>query len=203
MSDALLRTTTHWRSLASTLASTALLIVLSGCSTRQVGDHFVGSTAQRLVAHSIERMMTNLPQQDLARLTGKDVYLESYFVNEHVVHQYARERFKIEMQERYHVDWVANSSDANFTVTLFFASLATDSDSFGVSLPVPFVEGNLEVSTIPVFSLEKFHGISEMNVFIRNNHTQQVHRIPTQKARTRTDRLATPFITIPISSRPD
>ena len=56
------------------------VIALNGCSTRDVQSELNGSSAQRLISHSIDDLVLKLEDQNLTDLKDQKVYLNSYFI---------------------------------------------------------------------------------------------------------------------------
>lgn len=174
------------------------LILLSACSTRHIQDSFDGSTAQRLVTRSIDDLMVQLPTEQFEALKDQSIYIETHFVKDSNIKQYADERLKLELKNRFNIN-VANDVTPGIKVlSVFYTSLATDQDTFGISIPFGYVPGIDESTRLNILALEKFHGISEMYYFI-GEVGEQV-RSQTLQAVVKTDALGLPFITIPISN---
>ena len=174
---------------------------LTACSTRQVVDKLSGSTAQRLVTLSVDQLITELPENPLSELQDAKVWMNTHFIREDPIVTYASARMKTEIDKRHQVTWAESEKDAEKVVDVFFTSLATDQDSLGFSLPVPTVttEGN-EIGRIDIIALNMYHGVSELYFYVRDNATKTVVRAERSKAHIRTDSLALPIITIPVST---
>lgn len=186
-----------------------LLIALSlvGCSTRQLTGNLNGSTAQRLVTHSIDDLMYELPQDRLSELKGQRLYLETNFLqslelkddgDQRLVKDYADKRLALALQRRFDAQLVDSEAEADQVMNVFYNSLATDQSDFGFSIPLGFIPGVGPSAKINIINLEKYHGISEMYYFI--GPTGVEHRSATLQAIVRTDALGLPFITIPFSN---
>jgi len=189
----------HFKIIGS-LSACILFLMMSGCSTRQVAEQFNGSTEQRLVTHSVDQLMRSLPQEPLNLLTQKKVFLQSHFIKEGVLLDYATSRLKAEISQRYHSSWVASPKISDYVIDVFFTSLGTDQDSFGLSIPLPVQGEGTEPAKIPILSFDMFHGISEMYLYLTETATNNIVLLPTQKKELRTDKISTPIITIPVSS---
>jgi hypothetical protein len=181
-----------------TLFFLCTLVGLTGCSTRQLQDSLTGSTAQRLVTHSIDDLVKQLPESDFDNMRDQFVYVESHFVEDSPLKEYADERLAVELRQRFGARLVDNQEEAEWLVNVFYTSLATDRSDFGISIPLGFVPGVSETAKINVITLEKFHGISELYYFV--GHSGSETRSDTYQAVVRTDALGLPLITIPISN---
>lgn len=176
-------------------------IVLSGCSTRQVQDQLSGSTAQRLVTHSVNKLISELPTSPLDELEGQRIWVDTHFIKNDPIVDYATARLKAEITKRHTITWAETREDAQRIVDVFFTSLGTDQDSFGLSLPVPTVttESN-DIGRIDLLAFNMYHGVSEMYFYVKNVAERKIVQSPTSKARIRTDKLALPIITIPLKT---
>lgn len=186
------------RSLFVPIVAVLITLTLAGCSTRSLTTNLNGSTAQRLVTHSIDDLIGELPQEDLSGLKGKRVYLETHFVHASDVKDYADKRLALALQRRFGAQLVDFRAEADQVMTVFYNSLATDQSDFGFSIPLGFVPGADASTKINIITLEKYHGIAEMYYFI--GPTGVENRSSTLKAVVRTDALGLPLITIPISN---
>jgi len=180
------------------LATLVFCFVLSACSTRDIQHELSGSTAQRLVAHSIDDLITKLVDPHLDTLQGQKVFINSYFLAEHPLKSYADKRLSIELKNRFGADVVATQAESDQVMTVFYTSLATDFDNFGISIPFGYIPGVDDSTTLNILTLEKFHGISEMYYYVGPTGTE--NRSKVLQAKVRTDALGLPFITIPLSN---
>lgn len=172
--------------------------LISACSTRDIQHELSGSTAQRLVAHSIDDLITKLVDPHLDTLQGQKVFINSYFLAEHPLKNYADKRLAIELKNRFGADVVASQVESDQVMTVFYTSLATDFDNFGISIPFGYIPGVDDSTTLNILTLEKFHGISEMYYYVGPTGTE--NRSKVVQAKVRTDALGLPFITIPLSN---
>lgn len=186
------------RSLCSLSVVVLIALTLASCSTRHLTDNLTGSTAQRLVTHSIDDLIDKLPQEQLSELKGQRVYLETNFVHASEVKNYADKRLALALQREFGAQMVDSKTEADQIMTVFYNSLATDQSDFGFSIPLGFVPGATADTKISLITLEKYHGIAEMYYFI--GPTGIEHRSATLQAVVRTDALGLPLITIPISN---
>jgi hypothetical protein len=172
--------------------------LLVGCSAREVQDSLAGSTAQRLVTHSIDDLVGNLPEKDFQPLSGQRLYISSHFIASSKLRDYADQRLKVELGRRFNIKVVSEPASADQILTVFYTSLGTDHGHLGFFLPLGFMPGVEEGTRINLVTLEQFHGVAEMYYFLGQGGHEQ--RGQTLQARTRTDALGLPIITIPISS---
>jgi hypothetical protein len=173
-------------------------IILAACSTRDLQDTFAGSTSQRLVSHSIDDLVSGLSDPYLDQLKNKKVFLNSYFLSDSSLKNYADERLSIELAGRFGAKVVKTQADSESVMTVFYTSLGTDIDSFGISIPLGYVPGIDDSTKLNIITLEKFHGISELYYYI--GETGHEHRSKVIQAKVKTDALGLPFITIPLSN---
>ena len=186
------------RSLSVAIVAMLIASTLTGCSTRNLTSNLNGSTAQRLVTHSIDDLIGKLSQEELGELKGKRVYLKTHFVRASDVKDYADNRLALALQRRFGARLVESAAEADQVMTVFYSSLATDQSDFGFSIPLGFVPGADASTKINIITLEKYHGIAEMYYFV--GPTGIENRSVTLQAIVRTDALGLPFITIPISN---
>lgn len=173
-------------------------LTLVGCGSRQVQDSLTGSTAQRLVTYSVDELMQQLPDRDFEAFSGRSLYLESHFLEKSELQRYADQRLAMELARRFDIRVVDQKLGADATLNVFYTSLGTDQDHKGFFLPLGVMPGIDESTRINLITIEQFHGIAEMYYFI--GETGSERRGETIQARTRTDALGLPIITIPIST---
>ncbi len=183
-----------WLRLAAIVISIALL---TGCGSRQVQDSLAGSTAQRLVTHSIDDLAAGLPDSDFAPLRGQRLRLETHFIEEGPLKDYADRRLALELVRRFGIE-VVDEGPADLVMSVFYTSLGTDQGVLGFYLPLGFVPGLAETTRVNLITLEQFHGVSELYYFIGPKGREQ--RGALMRARVRTDAVGLPIITIPISN---
>ena len=171
---------------------------LSACSTRDIQHELSGSTAQRLIAHSIDDLISQLDDPNLEQLNRQKLFINSYFLAEHPLKHYADKRLAVEMTKRFGADVVSTQAESDQVLTVFYTSLATDFDNFGISIPFGYIPGVDDSTTLNILTLEKFHGISEMYYYVGPTGTE--NRSKVVQAKVRTDALGLPFITIPLSN---
>lgn len=175
-----------------------ICLALSACSTRDLQDSLSGSTSQRLVAHSIDDMIRSIEDKKLEELKGKKVYINSYFLKDSALKNYADKRLAVELQSRFGINVVNSQEESDQVMTTFYTSLGTDLDNFGISIPFGYVPGVAENTQLNIITLEKFHGIAEMYYYIGETGSENRSRV--LQAKVKTDALGLPFITIPLSN---
>lgn len=177
----------------------AMIILMAGCSTRQVMDQYNGSTAQRLTSHSVNDMIERIPETDFSCLKGKPVYLACYFLNEIEPLAYAEKRLELELMDKYQCRVLGAPAEAEMQVHVFFTSLGTDADKFGLYTPDVAIPG-FGLSSIDLIALEMFHGITEFYYYIMDDNGSIIAKSDMIKTRVRNDSLGLPIITIPINT---
>ena len=175
-----------------------ILSLLLGCSTRDIQDALSGSTSQRLVAHSIDDLISSIEDEKLDALKGKKVYINSYFLSDSNLKEYADQRIAVELKGRFGASVVDSQAESDQVMTVFYTSLGTDIDNFGISIPFGYVPGVADDTRLNIITLEKFHGISELYYYL--GETGSEHRRKVLQAKVKTDALGLPFITIPLST---
>ena len=176
----------------------AIIALATGCGTREVRDSLAGATAQQLIAHSIDDLARSLPAEDFSAHAGKRVFLASHFVEHSAMQQYADQRLAVELARRFDMQVVDDPLVAELRLEVFYTSLGTDEDRKGFVLPLGFVPGVDQSTRIDLITVEQFHGVAEMYYFV--GPAGHERRGDVLQARTRTDALGLPIITIPISS---
>ncbi len=185
-------------------------LLIGGCSTRGLNDHYASVTEQRLVTQSLDKLVKALPEGDFTVLQDKSVFLQAYFIEQpvypeaHMAEQssllaYAKQRLKLELMKKYSCRLVEDLEEADYQVHFFFNAIGTDQDSLGISTPEiiwPGV-GGMQVDLI---ALEMFHGVTEGYYYIVDSQQNSTLRGPLQKARIRTDRLNLPFFSLPLNT---
>lgn len=177
-----------------------LAVCLSaGCSTRQLSDTVNGSTAQRLVTYSLEKFVQNLAsQKELNVLKGRKVLLTVNFVDDHSLLDYATQLLRYKLESRYEVEFTDNVELAQYEMNVFFNSIGTDHDSFGLSLPGLGLSTSAD-SRISILSIDMFHGITEGFAVLKNTESAVSDRTRRILARVRADNVTTPIIEFPIT----
>lgn len=175
-----------------------LVALAAGCTTRQVHDSLAGATAQQLMTYSIDRLVQRLPEEDFRRYAGKRIHLRSHFVEHDAVRAYADRRLTLALARRFDLEVVDEPGQADVSLTVFYTALGTDFSRKGFYLPLGTASGGEEVTELNLITLEQFHGVAEMYYFLGERGFET--RGPTLQARTRTDAIGLPIITVPISN---
>lgn len=175
-----------------------LSLTLLACTTRDLQDSLGGSTAQRLVTHSIDDLVRSIEDERLDALRSKKVFINSYFLSNSSLKNYADQRLAIELRNRFGIEVVDTQADSEQVLTVFYTSLGTDLDNFGISIPFGYIPGVAENTQLNIITLEKFHGIAEMYYYL--GETGSENRSKVLHAKVKTDALGLPFITIPLSN---
>lgn len=174
------------------------VLVLAGCSTRQVSPTLEGSTAQRLVTLSINKFIQSLAQQpEIKSLEGKDIHLGVHFLKDHQLLDYATQLLAAELQIIHSIKIVSAEEPAEFDVDVFFNSIGTDSDDFGLSIPTLGVVTTAD-GTIDILALDMFHGITEGYAIVKAD-TGSITKTERVLARIRRDNVSTPFLNFPLN----
>ncbi len=175
-----------------------ICLSLTACSTRDLQGSLGGSTAQRLLTHSIDDLMRGIDDENLDQLKGQKVFINSYFLSDSPLKNYADQRLAVELKSRFGVEVVTSQEESDQVMTAFYTSLGTDLDNFGISIPFGYVPGVAENTQLNIITLEKFHGIAEMYYYI--GKTGSENRSKVLQAKVKTDALGLPFITLPLSN---
>ena len=175
-----------------------LVPVLFGCAARQAQDSLAGSTAQKLVSYSIDDLVRALPDDDFAEWRGSKVYIRTHFLSDHDVRRYADHRLAVELARRFDIEVVFDSDAADAMLNVFYTSLGTNRDTQGFFLPLGFVPGLEAETKINLLTLEQFQGVAEWYYFIGETGTEVRGKV--MQARTRSDAIGLPIITIPVTT---
>lgn len=187
-----------WIKPTQALLVAAALAIATGCGTRQVQDSLAGATAQQLVSHSIDDLARSLPASDFADYAGRRVHLVSHFLEDTDLRRYADRRLGVELERRFGLKVVPDLAEADLRIEVFYTALGTDHSQKGLFVPLGFMPGLSADAEINLITLEQFHGVAEMYYFIGPTGSEQ--RGEVLQARTRTDALGLPIVTIPISN---
>lgn len=173
--------------------------LLGACSTRENTENYSGSTSQRLLTYSINDLMNQIPGDDFQTLSGKSVYVESHFIERSQVLKYATQRLRLELAGRLNLILVDSPEKADYQLDFFFTSLGTDTDTYGLSIPIFWVDST-EDSSLDVLAVRLYHGVSEMYYYVKNRETGTVKAYPGIIARAKTDRFSTPLFSFPVDN---
>jgi len=173
------------------------LLLIMGCGARQVQDSLVGSTAQKLVTYSIDDLAAALPEQHFDAWSGQKMLLSSNFLSHPEVQMYADRRISLELTRRFDIEVVDDAGSADAILNVFYTSLGTDRDTKGFFLPLGFIPGMAADMRINIITLEQFQGVAELYYFVGETGTETRGNVI--RARTRSDALGLPVVTIPIN----
>lgn len=186
------------------LASIAVLFLLTACSTRETADKYRGSTSQRLVTYSINDLMQQIPEDNFQDYGDKSVYVRTHFLQNNQVLRYADQRLNLELQSRFNLNLTDELEQADYELDFFFTSLGTDSDAFGLTVPIFWVstDGG-ELPTLDILAVRMYHGVSEMYYYSTDRNTGTVKAFDSLVARAKTDKFSTPFFSFPLDDLND
>lgn len=143
-----------------------VLLLLCSCTARQVVTDYEGSTAQRLVAHSVDRAARHFAGQNLKLLKNKKLYIEFNYLEGMEGHEYLRNRLLAELHYR-GIETVADKSNADLFMDIFCVSLGTDNSYSGLTTPsIPTAIGS--VPKIKIIGADLYRGISEFYYFLHD-----------------------------------
>ena len=183
---------------ALSVALVAACAAAAGCSTRQVVEPLSGSTAQRLVTYSLDQFVEDLlAQPEIVALAGEPVRLDVHFLRGHPLGDYAQRLIDAQLRLTHGIRTARAGESAATELDVFFNSLGTDNDSFGLSVPtLGLVPGS---DSVDVLALDMYHGITEGYAVIRSQEGEAIERTERVLARVRRDNVATPVIDFPIN----
>jgi hypothetical protein len=199
-----------YNSIACRAGLILVVFLLAGCAARQVQDSLAGATAQKLVTYSIDDLAAALPEQHFSAWSGKKLFVQSNFLSNVDTRAsadsrlvdtraaYADRRLEVELARRFDIEVVPTADSADAILNVFYTSLGTDRDTKGFFLPLGFVPGMDADTRINLLTLEQFQGVAEMYYFVGETGTEIRGRVI--QARTRSDALGLPIITIPINT---
>ncbi|MCW8876800.1 MAG: hypothetical protein OQJ89_02715 [Kangiellaceae bacterium] len=174
--------------------------ILSACSTRQVAPELSGSTAQRLVTYSIEKLISELPAEDFAQLGQKKVHIQSHFIKENQVLSYADQMLRLDLLRRFNLNITDELNEADIELHFFFTSLGTDTDTYGLTIPIVDFSDTSQSTNINILAVDMYHGISEFMYYVKDNETNKIIKKRKMIARIRNDKFSTPILDFPISN---
>lgn len=174
-----------------------LLPFLAGCGARQIEDSLAGSTAQRLVSYAIDDLARALPARDFAPLEGTRLHVDSSFVGEAALRDYADRRLSTELRTRFDIEVVPADQPADHVLQVFYTSLGTDRDRRGFYIPLGFIPGVDQTTEVDLLTLQQFHGVAELYYYLDDERIDDP-----LLARIRTDSLGLPIVTIPLTTLP-
>jgi hypothetical protein len=122
--------------------------------------------------------------------------MQTHFLSDLEIQRYADRRLAVELARRFDIDVVYDPDAADGTLNVFYTSLATNRDTQGFFLPLGFVPGLEAETKINLLTLEQFQGVAEWYYFIGETGTEVRGKV--MQARTRSDAIGLPIITIPL-----
>ena len=170
------------------------------CSTRGVHDQYFGATEQRLVTHSLDQLVSMLPEKDFMPLKDRKIYVECHFLVENIPLKYARKRIEMEFVQKYACTVVDSPKSADAVCDFFFTALGTDRDKIGFRTPEFIVPGTAGTVSVDLITLDMYHGVSELYYYITAPDVGKVTKGERIRSIIRTDKLSLPIISIPIST---
>lgn len=179
------------------------VFLLSACSTRQEGANFKGSTEQRLVTYSIDRMVGQLTPKEIQVIQNKKVFVKSHFVLDNHIVNYADQRLKMQLVDKFSAQLVETRHQAHYQLDMFYTSLGTDRDSTGFSVPIVNLSDPEQSTIVNLLAVDMYHGIAEGNFYLTDLETGKIVRKGKIKSRVKTDSFSTPLFSIPVSNIDD
>ncbi len=180
------------------VACVLIVTVLTGCATRQVSDTLQGSTAQRLVTYSLEKFIVELADQPEVSLENESVHLGIYFIEDHPMIEYARQRLIAQLELMHGIQIAAPHEPAKFQIDVYFHSIGTDLDNFGLTIPSLGFFASAD-SEIEILALDMFHGVTEGYAIVKPLTGGSMRRTKRILSRIRRDNVATPIIDFPVN----
>lgn len=195
MTQTRLQNTQRHKRLAVALLSAC---VLASCSTRQVSTTLEGSTAQRLVTYSLDQFIADLAEQpEIAALEGETVHLGVHFLIDHPLMNYATRLITAQLNMTHGIKVAPSTEPSEFELDVFFNSMGTDSDDFGLSIPSFGLVASAE--SINILALDMYHGVTEGYAIVKTTSDGSLQQTERVLARIRKDKVSTPVIDFPLS----
>ncbi len=183
------------------LLAVALLttcVMAAGCSTRQVVDPLSGSTAQRLVTYSLDQFVEELlAQPEIVAMAGETVQLGVYFLREHPLADYSERLIDAQLQLTHGIRVAGPEESTSVELDVFFNSMGTDNDSFGLSVPTLGLTPG--ASSVDLLALDMYHGITEGYAVVRWEEGGSIQKTERLLARIRRDNVSTPVFDFPFN----
>lgn len=178
----------------------AVIAFNSSCSTRGVHDQYLGATEQRLITHSLDQLVSMLPEKDFMPFKDRKIYVECHFLEENTPLKYALKRIEMEFVQKYSCTVADSPGSADVVYDFFFTALGTDKDRMGFSTPEFIVPGTAGTVRVDLIALDMYHGVSELYYYITEPDAEKVSRGERIRSIIRTDKLSLPIISVPIST---
>lgn len=186
------------RLLRKAVIAVCLVSMLTACATRQPSDTLQGSTAQRLVTYSLEKFVDELlSQPQLSALANSKTQLRVHFMQDHPMVNYATALITRQLEVGQGIRVAANGEETANGIDVFFNSIGTDQDSFGLSVPT-FGLASTPDTRINVLAVDMYHGVTEGYAVVQlaGGEVQRTQRV---LARVRADNFATPVLEFPVN----
>ena len=175
---------------------------MAGCSTREVVDPLAGSTAQRLVTYSLSQFIEELIEQpEIAEMEGESVRLGVHFLSEHPLMEYATRLITTQMRLTHDIVVAAPDESPELELDVFFNSIGTDNDDFGLSVPTLGFGGSAD--SVNILALDMYHGITEGYAIVTSADNDGIRKTERVLARVRRDNISTPVIDFPLNQLED
>lgn len=182
------------------LTGLLIVILIAGCSTRQSHSAYSGSTAQRLVTHSIHKFARQLSDETFDTLRHQRVLLQSHAVRDNRTLHYAHDYITRELERRFNINFVYE--DPDYIIDIFFMSLGTDQDTFGLAIPIVDIFDASQRVTIDLMAVDMYHGITEGKIYVTEVSSGTVEARGRVMARVRADIVSTPVFDFPVNTMP-
>ena len=181
-----------------TIGVISICVLVAGCSTRQVVDPLSGSTAQRLVTYSLDQFIEDLlTQPEIVAIAGETVHLGVHFLRDHPLANYSERLIDSQLQLTHSIKVAGPDESSTAELDVFFNSMGTDNDSYGLSLPTfGFTPG---ANSIDLLALDMYHGITEGYAVVRSEEGGNIQKTERLLARIRRDNVSTPVFDFPIN----
>ena len=152
------------------------------------------------VTYSLEKFIDELVSQPELLLTNKSVDLRVHFLAGHPMAGYATQLLTTQLEMTHSIEVVPAYEPADYRVDVFFNSIGTDRDNFGLTVPSLGLFTGVD-SRIEILALDMFHGITEGHAIVKSltdesagNSIRRTERILTK---IRTDNVSTPILEFP------
>ena len=176
------------------------VVLLSACSTRQIATDLAGATEQRLVTYSIEKLISELPEEDFNQLGQKKVFIHTHFIKRSHIVNYADQMLRLDLLRRFELNITDKLADAEIELHFFFNAIATDTDTYGLTIPIVNLSDTSQSSQIDILAVNMYHGISEFMYYVKDNTMNKVVKVRKLLARIRNDKFSTPILNFPLSN---
>lgn len=180
------------------IAGFMFIVIIAGCSTRQVSTTLEGSTAQRLVTYSLEKFVVELADQPELTLKNNKVHLDIHFLQGHPMYDYARQLLAAQLELAHGIVISPIEEPADYKVDVFFNSIGTDNDDIGLVVPTLGLIASTDTE-LDILALDMFHGVTEGYAIVRPLTGGSMQRTKRLLSRIRVDNVSTPVLNFPIN----